>query len=70
MGFSWKWSWFSRRNVPAGTKLTCRYDKDKDPNCPIIRLGTILDNLSDDVSALFDQVISVEWENEIVQWMI
>ncbi|CAF1234540.1 unnamed protein product [Adineta steineri] len=40
------------RNVRDDTNFSCRYDKDNDPRCPIIRIGDILTNLKTNKTAL------------------
>ncbi|CAF1082300.1 unnamed protein product [Rotaria sordida] len=40
------------RNVRDATNFTCRYHKDNDPHCPILRIGDILDSLNTNKSAL------------------
>lgn len=47
---------FYRRNVRDDTNFTCRYDKNKDPRCPILRIGDILNNLNTNLSALLREV--------------
>ncbi|CAF1359002.1 unnamed protein product [Adineta steineri] len=40
------------RNVRDDTNFSCRYHKDNDPRCPIIRIGDILDSINTNKTAL------------------
>ncbi|UJR17753.1 hypothetical protein I4U23_004651 [Adineta vaga] len=50
------------RNLRDDTNFSCRYHSIRDPRCPIIRLGDILENFKTDMSALIKEggVIEIE----------
>ena len=61
--------YFPRGNVRENTNFTCRYDTNNDTLCPIVRIGTIVDSLnlnSTRQAALFKNVNTIDWENEIL----
>jgi P2X purinoceptor 4 len=43
------------RNVRDDTKFSCRYNSEKDPHCPIFRIGDILQNLQTNQEALLNE---------------
>ena len=53
---------FCRRNIPSDRDIkSCVYDPDKDPLCPIIKLGTIVKQAGEDYKSLAYKVFKKEY---------